>query len=66
MKPSIEAQTLYDDIVATDGREIERDEWPIAEELVAQGMVTLGPARGPGRNWRRAEVCKVPAKPAGY
>lgn len=43
-------------VVECDGAEIPRDLWPLAEELVNDGKITLGNARGPGRDWRRAEL----------
>lgn len=37
------------------GMEVCRDWWTEAERLVATGKITLGPTRGPGGDWRRAE-----------
>lgn len=48
---SDEATFLLAAIKETDGMEVERDDWPTAEALVAMGLITLGPARGPGGNW---------------
>lgn len=42
-------------IWACEGVEVHKDEWPIAEELEKDGLITLGPRRGPDREWRRAE-----------
>lgn len=57
-QPLSEAEAeLLEGIKASDGAEIHRDDWPIAEALVARrGLIRLGPARGPNRDWRRAEV----------
>lgn len=46
-------------IKAYDGMEIHKDDWPLAEELVADGEISLSAARGPGREWRRAEALNV-------
>jgi len=43
-------------IAETDGAEIPREQWPLAEVLVARGLITLGSPRGPGGDWRRAEL----------
>lgn len=45
---------LYDMIIECGGAEIHRNDWPDAERLVASGHITLGGARGPGDNFRRA------------
>ncbi len=50
------ADELLADIQAHDGREIHRDDWPLAEQLRVRGLITLGSARGPGNNWRHATL----------
>lgn len=47
---------LLREITDCDGAEVPREDWPLAEELVKDGKITLGNARGPGRDWRRAEL----------
>jgi hypothetical protein len=38
-----------------DGIEVHKDDWPVAEEAVAEGLIdNLGPSRGPSKEWRRA------------
>ena len=46
---------LYEMIVECNGAEISREYWEVAEELVKKELITLGSARGPDGNWRRAE-----------
>ena len=48
--------TALEAIAENDGAEIPREQWPLAEVLVKRGLITLGPARGPGGDWRRAEI----------
>jgi hypothetical protein len=48
-------QALLDEVRACDGAEVYRARWPDAEALVKAGLITLGGARGPGGDWRRAE-----------
>lgn len=48
------ATALLAGIKETDGAEIPREQWPLAEMLVSRGLITLGASRGPGGNWRRA------------
>ncbi|KKK61799.1 hypothetical protein LCGC14_3010730 [marine sediment metagenome] len=47
---------LYAMVVECDGAEIPEGDWPLAEELVAEGLITLGGARGPDGSWKRAEL----------
>ena len=50
-----ELANLLATIKETDGAEIPREQWPLAEVLVARGLITLGGARGPmDSGWRRA------------
>ena len=51
-----EEQTLWEMIVDYSGAEIHKEDWPIAERLVAKELITLGPARGPSNEWKRAEL----------
>lgn len=47
--------TMLANIKDLDGMEIPREQWPLAEVLVARGLITLGGARGPmDSGWRRA------------
>ena len=41
-------------VKAYQGIEVHRDDWPTAEALEAAGEITLGTARGPNGDWRRA------------
>jgi hypothetical protein len=50
---------LMKEIDSCAGAEVPREQWRSAERLVAAGKITLGPARGPGRDWRRAEPVEV-------
>lgn len=50
-----EAQLLQY-IIECQGAEIYRDDWHTAERLAEKGRITLGPARGPKKAWRRAEL----------
>jgi hypothetical protein len=43
-------------IKETNGAEIPREQWPLAELLASRGLITLGAPRGPSGDWRRAEV----------
>ena len=45
-----------DDIRRCEGLEVHKDDVAEFEELERMGLVTLGPARGPGRKWRRATL----------
>lgn len=54
----IELMHLMKAIIVCDGYEVHVEDWDLAEELVKRGLITLGPARGPDKNWRRAEVAK--------
>lgn len=46
---------LLDHIVDCDGAEIHSESWDDAEVLVKLGWITLSGARGPGKQWKRAE-----------
>lgn len=56
--PEIELmkKELLEGISMCDGYEVPRLLWPIAEVLEKEGIITLGGARGPNRDWRRAEL----------
>ena len=54
----LEEAALLAEIEETDGSEVLRGAWPIAERLASRGLITFGAARGPGGDWRRAEVVK--------
>ena len=51
---SVEAQEWLEVITNCDGAEVYQEAWPVVEELVRLGLVSLGPARGPGTIWKRA------------
>lgn len=53
---------MLDAIKETNGAEIQIDDWPVAEALAQRGLITLGPARGPFRAWRRAELVNQEAE----
>lgn len=53
-----DTEELFESIASTDGAEIHKDQWALAEKLVGEGKITLGPARGPDKAWRRAELVK--------
>lgn len=48
------------DIAETDGAEVHKDDWPLAEALAKKGAVTLGHARGPRSEFRRVELIMEP------
>ena len=50
------AQEWLETITDCDGAEVQKAAWDIVGELVEAGLVSLGPARGPERLWRRAEL----------
>ena len=58
-----EEQEWLEAISSCDGAEVPRAAWPIVEKLVARGLVTLGSPRGPGGDWRRAELVEVEDEP---
>lgn len=45
---------LLETTLMCEGAEVPRDWWHLADELVAEGKITLGRARGPGGDWKRA------------
>lgn len=49
-------QDLLDMIMHCDGAEIHRDDWEAAEALQRANKITLGGARGPNGDFRRAEI----------
>ena len=51
-----DAKELYKGIQMCDGFEVEKDSWHVAEELEKAGLITFGPARGPNKAFRRAEL----------
>ena len=53
---SKDALEWLDVITKCDGAEVQRAAWEIVEELVEAGLVSLGSARGPGADWKRAEL----------
>ncbi|KKM72040.1 hypothetical protein LCGC14_1424410 [marine sediment metagenome] len=53
---SKDAQEWLEVIKECDGAEVPRGDWETVKELVTAGLVSLGSARGPGRDWRRAEL----------
>lgn len=49
-----EAHMLAEQAEACGGIEVEKDDWPAAEEAVRLGLASrLGPARGPGGMFKR-------------
>lgn len=48
-----EARELLRAATETDGLELPKEDWVTAQVLVDMGLGSLGPARGPGRAWRR-------------
>ena len=57
---SKDAQEWLDCIIECDGAEVQQAAWPTVQELVRAGIVTLGPARGPEKLWRRAILVVQP------
>ncbi len=53
---SNDAKEWLEVITNCDGAEVPREAWPVVEKLVEIGLVSLGSARGPGADWRRAEL----------
>lgn len=53
---------MLDMVRECNGAEIQRDDWPVAESLVAAGKIYLGRARGPGGDWRRAGLTAEEAR----
>lgn len=47
--------TLKEEAMEFDGTEVHKERWNEAEKLVKTEpeLFSLGPARGPGREWRR-------------
>jgi len=49
---------LFACIQQCEGYEVHESWWPEAESLTKQGLITLGGARGPHGQWKRAELTK--------
>lgn len=56
-------EELLVEIKDTGGAEVLRGSWSLAEVLAARGLITLGAPRGPGGDWRRAELVSAGPKP---
>lgn len=54
LKPA--EQAALDECYETDGCEVQQDGWKPFEALQDKGLVRFGARRGPGLQWRRAEL----------